>query len=111
MSQQGREEAGHTESEVEARQQGERKRNQNEEKCSNASLPKVMVLTGATAVGKTQLSLELAKKLDAEIISADSVQVYQGLDIGSDKVRLDFFCFTFCYHLNIYCFLFSYIPI
>jgi len=45
-----------------------------------------MVLTGATAVGKTQLSLQLAKELDAEVISADSVQVYRGLDIGSDKV-------------------------
>lgn len=87
MSQGGREEAGYTEP-MEARQQGERKRHQ--ENVERMSLPKVMVLTGATAVGKTQLSLQLAKKLDAEIISADSVQVYKGLDIGSDKVRLDF---------------------
>jgi len=49
--------------------------------------PKVMVLTGATAVGKTALSIVLAKKLNAEVISADSVQVYRGLDIGSDKVK------------------------
>ena len=106
MTQSGREEAGHTDSMV-VRQQGERKRNQNEEKCSNESLPKVLVLTGATAVGKTQLSLQLAKKLDAEIISADSVQVYKGLDIGSDKVGLIFVM----YHVHVYCFLFSYIPV
>ncbi len=52
-----------------------------------ASLPRVVVLTGPTAVGKTQLSLALAQQLNGEIISADSVQVYKGLDIGSDKVR------------------------
>lgn len=48
---------------------------------------KVVVLTGPTAVGKTNVSLALAELLDGEIISADSVQVYKGLDIGSDKVR------------------------
>lgn len=50
-------------------------------------LPKVIVLAGPTAVGKTQLSLELAKRLNGEIISADSIQVYKGLDVGSAKVR------------------------
>ena len=55
--------------------------------CSaTAPLPQVLVLTGPTAVGKTQLSLALAQQLKGEIISADSVQVYKGLDIGSDKV-------------------------
>jgi len=54
-----------------------------------AALPRVIVLTGPTAVGKTQLSLALAQQLCGEIISADSVQVYQGLDIGSDKVGAD----------------------
>ena len=55
--------------------------------CSaTAQLPQVLVLTGPTAVGKTQLSLALAQQLNGEIISADSVQVYKGLDIGSDKV-------------------------
>ena len=49
--------------------------------------PKVLVLTGPTAVGKTRASLALAEALNGEIISADSVQVYRGLDIGSDKVR------------------------
>ena len=50
------------------------------------SKPKVMVVTGPTAVGKTAISLALAERLNGEIISADSVQVYKGLDIGSDKV-------------------------
>ncbi|HAA2525424.1 TPA_asm: tRNA (adenosine(37)-N6)-dimethylallyltransferase MiaA, partial [Listeria monocytogenes] len=40
----------------------------------------VIVIVGPTAVGKTSLSIELAKKLDGEIISGDSMQVYRGLD-------------------------------
>ncbi|EGD82996.1 tRNA delta(2)-isopentenylpyrophosphate transferase [Salpingoeca rosetta] len=48
--------------------------------------PKAVVLTGPTAVGKTDLSIRLARILNAEIVSADSVQVYKGMDIGSDKV-------------------------
>ena len=52
---------------------------------------RVLVLTGPTAVGKTQLSLALAQRLDGEIVSADSVQVYKGVDIGSDKVGPNFF--------------------
>ena len=47
---------------------------------------KVIILTGATAVGKTKASIELAQRVGGEIISADSVQVYRGLDVGSDKV-------------------------
>lgn len=43
----------------------------------------VLILTGPTAVGKTDLSLQLAKDLNGEIISADSVQLYKGMDIGS----------------------------
>lgn len=46
---------------------------------------KVIVISGPTGSGKSRLALELAKKLNGEIISADSVQVYQGLDIGSAK--------------------------
>lgn len=53
-----------------------------------AARPHVIVLTGPTAVGKTQLSLALAQQLRGEIISADSVQVYTGLDIGSDKISV-----------------------
>ena len=57
---------------------------------SPSSKPKVMVVTGPTAVGKTAVSLALAEKLNGEIISADSVQVYKGLDIGSDKVCMSY---------------------
>jgi tRNA dimethylallyltransferase len=48
--------------------------------------PKILVITGPTAVGKTAASLALAERLGAEVISADSVQVYRGLDVGSDKL-------------------------
>lgn len=47
--------------------------------------PPVLVLTGPTGVGKTALSLELAERFDAEIVSADSRQVYRYLDIGTAK--------------------------
>lgn len=46
----------------------------------------LVVLTGPTAVGKTNLSILLAKKIGGEIISADSMQVYKGMDIGSAKI-------------------------
>lgn len=46
----------------------------------------VIILTGPTAVGKTALSIALAKKLDTGIISADSMQVYRHMDIGSAKI-------------------------
>ena len=47
---------------------------------------KVIVILGPTAVGKTKLSVELAKRLNGEVINADSTQVYQGLDIATAKV-------------------------
>lgn len=46
----------------------------------------IIVVTGPTGVGKTKLSIELAKRYNAEIINGDSVQIYRGLDIGSAKV-------------------------
>lgn len=46
---------------------------------------RVLVVVGPTAVGKTELSLQLAEDLGAEIISADSMQVYRGMDIGTAK--------------------------
>lgn len=46
----------------------------------------LIILTGPTAVGKTALSIELAKKIGGEIISADSMQVYRHMDIGSAKI-------------------------
>ena len=47
----------------------------------------LVILTGPTAVGKTALSIRLAKEIGGEIISADSMQVYRGMDIGSAKIR------------------------
>lgn len=46
----------------------------------------LVVLTGPTAVGKTSLSINLAKRIGGEIISADSMQVYRGMDIGTAKI-------------------------
>ena len=46
----------------------------------------LIILTGPTAVGKTDLSIKLSKSLNAEIISADSMQIYKYMDIGSAKV-------------------------
>ncbi|HEY4601637.1 MAG TPA: tRNA (adenosine(37)-N6)-dimethylallyltransferase MiaA [Cerasibacillus sp.] len=48
--------------------------------------PKVVVIVGPTAVGKTKLSIEIAKKFNGEIISGDSMQVYRGMDIGTAKI-------------------------
>lgn len=52
-------------------------------------MKKVIVIVGPTASGKTKLSIELAKKIDAEIINGDSVQIYNKLDIGSAKIKED----------------------
>ena len=53
------------------------------------SKKKLIILTGPTAVGKTALSVELAKEIGGEIISADSMQVYKYMDIGSAKITPD----------------------
>ena len=45
----------------------------------------LIVLTGPTAVGKTALSIQLARRIGGEIISADSMQVYRHMDIGTVK--------------------------
>ena len=47
----------------------------------------LVVLTGPTAVGKTKASIGLAKVIGGEIISADSMQVYRGMDIGTAKIK------------------------
>lgn len=47
----------------------------------------LIIITGPTAVGKTDLSIALAKKVNGEIISADSMQVYKGMDIGTAKIK------------------------
>lgn len=49
-------------------------------------MEKVLVIVGPTAVGKTALSVELAKKFNGEIISGDSLQIYKKLDIGTAKI-------------------------
>lgn len=49
----------------------------------------IIVIVGPTGVGKTKLSVELAKKLDAEIINGDSVSIYRKLDIGSAKPSIE----------------------
>ncbi len=50
---------------------------------------KIIILSGPTAVGKTSLSLKIAGAVGGEIISADSMQVYRGMDIGTAKVSID----------------------
>ena len=47
----------------------------------------LVIITGPTAVGKTEISIELAKAINGEIISADSIQVYKYIDIGSAKIK------------------------
>lgn len=54
----------------------------------NVNKPKILVIVGPTASGKTSLSIKLAQKFNGEIISADSRQVYRGLDLGTGKVTL-----------------------
>ncbi len=49
----------------------------------------LVVITGPTAVGKTDISIKLAKEINGEIISADSIQVYKDLNIGSAKITED----------------------
>ena len=49
----------------------------------------LLILTGPTAVGKTDLSIRLAREVNGEIISADSMQVYRGMDIGTAKITDD----------------------
>ena len=49
--------------------------------------PPLIILAGPTAVGKTELSISLAKAIGGEIISCDSMQVYRYMDIGSAKIQ------------------------
>ena len=64
---------------------GDKELNQND----GIKLPPMVVLSGPTGVGKTKLSIQLAKAIDGEIISADSMQVYHFMDIGSAKIMTD----------------------
>ncbi len=47
---------------------------------------RVLVVTGPTATGKSALGVELALRLDGEVLSADSMQLYRGMDVGTAKV-------------------------
>ena len=51
--------------------------------------PNVIVICGPTASGKTALSIEIAKKINGEIISADSMQIYKEMNIGSAKPTIE----------------------
>jgi tRNA dimethylallyltransferase len=55
----------------------------------SGELPKLIIIAGPTASGKTGVSVELARLFDAEIINADSMQVYRGMDIGTAKPSLE----------------------
>ena len=48
----------------------------------------VLCIVGPTAVGKTKMSIELAKRLNGEIISGDSMQIYRTMDIGTAKISV-----------------------
>ena len=50
---------------------------------------KVIVICGPTASGKTKLSIEIAKKINGEIVSADSMQIYKEMDIGTAKPTIE----------------------
>lgn len=56
---------------------------------SAESGPRILIVAGPTGVGKTALALDIAEAVGAEIISADSVQIYRGMDIGSAKPTLE----------------------
>lgn len=53
---------------------------------------RIIAIVGPTGVGKTALAVEIAKIIDGEIISCDSMQIYEGMDIGTAKVRADEAC-------------------
>lgn len=53
---------------------------------------KLVIITGPTAVGKTSISIKLAKAINGEIISADSMQIYKYMDIGSAKIKPEEMC-------------------
>lgn len=54
--------------------------------AENGTENRLIVIAGPTAVGKTKTAVELAKLLDTEVVSADSMQVYRGMDVGTAKV-------------------------
>lgn len=57
--------------------------------CVNDAKPRLIVIVGPTAVGKTELAIRLAREWDGEIISADSMQVYRFMDVGTAKPTIE----------------------
>ena len=55
-------------------------------------MKKLFVITGPTAVGKSETGIRLAKMFGGEIVSADSMQIYKGLDIGTGKLTPEEMC-------------------
>ena len=53
---------------------------------------KVLIITGPTASGKSDIAINLAKEFNGEIISADSQQIYKEMDIGTNKIRSNEMC-------------------
>ena len=51
-------------------------------------MTKVIVICGATATGKSEIALDIAEHIDGEIINADSMQLYRGMDIGTAKLAI-----------------------
>ncbi|HZV26179.1 MAG TPA: isopentenyl transferase family protein, partial [Acidothermaceae bacterium] len=51
--------------------------------------PRVVVVLGPTAAGKSQLGIDLAHRLNGEVVNADSMQLYQGMDVGTAKLAHD----------------------
>lgn len=66
--------------------------NSNSDGIKQNTKPPLIVLTGPTSVGKTELSIKIAKEMNGEIISADSIQVYKYMDIGSAKIKESEMC-------------------
>ena len=50
-------------------------------------MDKVIIITGPTAVGKTKLSIEIAKELNTEIINGDAYQIYKDMNIGTEVIQ------------------------
>ncbi|MBA2558667.1 MAG: tRNA (adenosine(37)-N6)-dimethylallyltransferase MiaA, partial [Propionibacteriales bacterium] len=55
----------------------------------SATLPPIVAVVGSTAAGKSDLAVDLASRLSGEIVNADSMQIYRGMDIGTAKLPVE----------------------
>ncbi len=55
-------------------------------------MDRILIISGPTAVGKTEISIDIAKRIGGEIVNADSMQVYRGMDIGTAKITKEEMC-------------------